>query len=240
MRIFGRLFLFFVLINVTSINAYCFSHRYDLALNTSYSTIVGSDDTYPKVFVSTPLTLGLNLDYHYAEDSYFSSFMSLNYRSIQFLNDSKNNITVKNEGNKNDIGFKYYLYWNAFDHIRMIAGVRYLNFYYFQSNPLGYIEVHSDFGIIGNLGLEYTLVKNESMTFSLLGLLGASSAFKVQTGYSFDVEGKLTYRYAKNLSLTGALGYAEFHNNTSNTSPTTESSQGRADLNLKLGLQKIF
>lgn len=100
------------------------------------------------------------------------------------------------------------------------------------------VEVHSDFGIIGNLGLEYTFVKNETMTFSLLGLLGASSAFKVQTGYSFDVEGKLTYRYAKNLCLTSALGYAEFHKNTRNTAPTIESSQGRADLNLKLGLQK--
>lgn len=240
MHSLGRFFLCFVFINFASAKAYSFSHRYDLSLNTGYSTIVGIDATYPKVFISTPLTLGINLDYHFAEDSYFSSFMSLTYRSVQFLNDSKNNISVENEGNKNDFGFKYYLYWNAFDRIRMITGVRYLNFYYFQSNPLGFVEVHSDFGIIGNLGLEYTFIKNEALTFSLLGLLGASHAFKVQAGYSTEIEGRLSYNYSKNLALNSALGYTEHRNKTSNTAPTTESSQGRADLNLKLGLQKIF
>jgi hypothetical protein len=236
----GRIFLCFILAGFTSVKAFSFSQRYDLSLNTSYSAIVGSDVTYPKVFISTPLTPGLNFDFHYAEDSYFSSFIGLSYRSIRFLNDTKNNITVNNEGTQNDFGLKYYLYWKAFDNARMIFGARYHNFYYFQSHPLGFVEVHSDFGAIGNLGLEYNFIKNENITLSATGLVGLSSGLKVKPGYSFDIEGRLTYRYSKNLFLTSHLGYSEFHNNTSNTTPTTETSQGLADLNLKLGLQKIF
>jgi hypothetical protein len=243
MHSFGRFFICFVLIGFASAKAFGFSQRYNLSLNTSYSTIVGSDSTYPKVFISTPLTPGLNFDFHYAEDSYFSSFIGLSYRSIRFLNDTKNNITVNNEGAQNDFGLKYYLYWNAFDNARMIFGVRYHNFYYFQSHPAGFVEVHSDFGAIGNLGLEYNFIKNGNITLSangFIGFIGLSTGLKVNGGYSGEIESKLSYLYSKNLTLTGAFGYSEFHNNTSSTPQASETSQGLADLNLKLGLQKIF
>jgi hypothetical protein len=240
MQLLGRFVLSFLLIGFFCEKSFSYSHRYNLSLNTSYSTIVGSDSTYPKVFISTPLTPGLDFDYHYAEDTYFSSFIGLSYRSVQFLNDSKNNIVVENKGSKNDLGLKYYLYWNAFDSARMIAGVRYLNFYYFQSNPLGFVEVHSDFGAIGNLGLEYNFVKNEKMTISATGLVGLSTGLKVKGGYSAEIEGRIVYQSSKNFYWTGVLGYSEFHNNTESNISTSETNQGRADLNLKLGIQKIY
>lgn len=232
-------FLFSCLI-LSSPDGYAFSERYSLSLNTGYSTIIGKDNTYPKVNIATPLYYGLNFDFHYAEDTPFSSYIGLTYRTMKYLNDSKNNINIANQGQAHDLGLKYDLYSKIFNDGRLITGVRYMNFYYFQSNPLGYIDVKSGLGMIARVGLDYVFYKQNKWTVSAQGLTGYSIVPAMKNGYANEIEAKASYKLSNDFTYLVAFSYSEFLNKTDNSSITIESDQARVDLNLKLGLEKVF
>ena len=122
-RLKFTLFLFSLCFIINE-DCYAFTKRFSIALNTGYSTIIGNDATYPKVNIATSLYYGLNFDFHYAEDTDFSSYMSLTYKTVKYLDDTKSNIHIENQGKAHDLGLKYDLYSKIFTDGRLITGVR--------------------------------------------------------------------------------------------------------------------
>lgn len=237
---FKNLFLFFCFSLLISDNCWAFTKRFSLALNSGYSTIIGNDDTYPKVNIATPLNFGVSLDFYYGEDTDVYSYLGLIYRSAKYLDDSKNNITIENQGAIFDLGLKYDLYWKIFNSGRLITGVRYLNFYYFQSNPLGYIDVKSDLGLVARIGLDYTFFQNPRWSASIQALTGLSLLPRLKNGYANEIEARLNYLPSGEFNYLMAFTYSEFINKTDNSNYTISSDQARVDLNLKLGLERSF
>lgn len=224
----------------TSTQSFAFTKRISLSLNTGYSTIIGNDATYPKVNIATPLYYGLNFDFHYAEEYDFSSYIGLTYRTMKYLNDSKNNINIANQGKAHDLGLKYDLYSKIFTNGRLITGVRYMNFYYFQSNPLGYIDLKSGMGMIARIGLDYIFYQQNKWTVAAHGITGFSIAPSMKNGYANEIEARVGYKSAGEYNYIAGFSYSEFINKTGGSAYSIDSDQARVDLNLKLGLEKVF
>ncbi len=159
---------------------------------------------------------------------------------MAYLDDSKSHIAIQNQGQAHDLGLKYDLCSKIFTDGRLVTGVRYMNFYYFQSNPLGYIDVKSGLGMIARIGLDYVFYRQNKWSVSAVGLTGYSIVPAMKNGYANEIEAKVSYKPSHDFTYLATFSYSEFLNKTDNSSTTIASDQARVDLNLKLGLEKIF
>ena len=114
------------------------------------------------------------------------------------------------------------------------------HFYYFQSNPLGYIDLKSGMGMIARIGLDYVFYDKNKWTVAAYGLTGFSIAPSMKNGYANEIEARVGYKSAGEYNYTAGFSYSEFINKTGGSQSSIDSDQARVDLNLKLGLEKVF
>jgi hypothetical protein len=215
--------------------------KYDVSLSLGYNSLMGSDSINSSVNITTPLLPGIDFNYYYYEKA-ATLVLGIGYRNIKFNDDKEKNIPIKNVASEHDLNLKYHILWDIFDRTRFQMGVRYLNHYFFQSKPSQiFLETRASFGIIADLGLEYDLINYENFTGTIqgsYGLAGAISDFR--SGNAFLLAIKMNQKYSPDTNFVYSVSYSEVNTSTILTNSTIESNQGRADLNLKFGIEKIF
>jgi hypothetical protein len=230
-----------ILISSTSFAKLNVLKKYDASFALGYNALIGSDSVHSSVNITTPLVPGLDFNYYYYEKP-ATLVLGIGYRNIKFNDDKENNIPIKNVGSEHDINLKYHILWDIFDRTRFQMGIRYLNHYFFQSIPLqSFVETRASFGIIADLGLEYDLISSEDFMLTIqgsYGLAGAISDFKSGSASFLGI--KMNQKHSPVMNFIYAVSYTEIHASTKLTDSTLESTQGRADLNLKFGVEKRF
>lgn len=218
------------------------SLRYlNASLFSSSTTILGSDDLWSSVNIPSKLSMGFKLGYTYVEES-ITARAELSYRSIDFKKTTESGTPVKNDSSAHDIGLSYYIAHQTWENVKLVIGAKFQTLYYFQSQiGQSYIDVKSEIEAVPSIGTEWTAWKNETTSVAPYALLGFSlPTADVKIGLSHQIGFKYNYSYSPNYTALGDLSYSESRNNTTVTQFTTDSKQHRAELNLKMGLQKEF
>jgi hypothetical protein len=215
--------------------------KYDTSLTLGYKAMIGSDDVHSSVKITTPLIPGIDFNYYSYEEP-LTLVLGISYKNIKFNDDNENNIAVENVGSQHDINFKIYTLWDIFDRTRFAIGLRYVNHYFFQSKPSqAFVEAQSSLGVIGDLGLEYDVISSEDLTATVQGSYGLAAAISgFKSGNASFLGIKINQKYSPEMNLIYSISYAEINTSTLLSDSTIASSQGLGDLNLKLGIQKIF
>lgn len=213
----------------------------DVSFFTGYTTLLGRDNQWPSVNITSPLSTGIKLGYDYFEGP-LNLHLDISYRSLNFKNDSKNNIPVKKSYSSEDLNLSYSIIYQTWTSVRLLGGIKYLNLYYFQSQPSqNFVEVKSVLGVLVRLGIEVDLLSSDSFSSNLLGLIGPSlSTANLESGYNGQLSLNFNYNYSKTYQLVSELSYSETYNHTNDNQFTTASKQGRADLALSVGLRTKF
>lgn len=214
---------------------------YDALLYLGYNALVGNDSVHSSINITTPLAPGVEFNYHYFEGP-ITLTLGFGYRNFKFNDDKDNNIPVHNKASEHDLNLKYQIQAQLIDRLRASFEAFYLNQYFFQSIPgQAYVETRAGYGVNLTFGLEYDLIDNNDLTATLQGGYGISGSIAdIKTGSAAKLGLKLNQKYSSDFNLIYILSYVETHTTTNANIDVIESSQGRADLNLRLGLEKKF
>lgn len=202
---------------------------------------MGEDPDFPSVNIVTPLTPGFSLNYQYKETP-LTIKAGLNYKHIQFKDDSKRNIPVENNGPTHNVGFQFQILWDLNDTIRLGGHINYAQLYFYQSRVLeNKVVIKSSLGMITQLGLEYDLLNKEFFKTTVYGFYGLSTANSTLQGGSSHLYGaRASYKYSENSNMISDLSYSQTQNNTKAYDTIINTNQARARFNLKLGLERKF
>lgn len=215
--------------------------KYETSFSLGYNALIGSDSVHSSVNITTPLIPGIDFNYYYYEKP-ATLVLGIGYRNIKFNDDKENNIPIQNVGSEHDLNLKYHTLWDIFDRTRFQFGIRYLNHYFFQSKALqSFVETRASFGVIADLGLEYDLINSEDFTMTLQGAYGLAAAISdVKSGTASFLGLKMYQKYSPVMNFVYLASYTEIHTSTILSDSTIASTQGRADFNLKFGIEKRF
>lgn len=244
--LFSKNKIFFLILGTILFSSVSFAKlnaikKYDASFSLGYNALIGSDTLHSSVNITTPIVPGIDFNYYYYEKP-ATLVLGIGYKNIKFNDDKENNIPIQNVGSEHDLNLKYHTLWDIFDRTRFQFGVRYLNHYFFQSKALqSFVETRASFGIIADLGLEYDVISNEDFMMTLQGSYGLAAAISdVKSGTASFLGLKINQKYSPFMNFIYLASYTEIHTSTILSDSTIVSTQGRADLNLKFGIEKRF